>query len=291
MWSVGVWGGGMWVCSIICYLYTDDGATPLLATPPASILPVREEGSSLSHERLVQLGHLTPFGTAVEELSAGIEGPASLEMRAEEAVAKTSQPGPASILPGPASPFSSSDIMSQQMGIPHDEEGKEEEEEEGESLWSEEDEYMPTPHEIASSYSEHFSEGEELAPPSDKKGKKRLREVHSDDSEDDLVQTNWPKRKISRSSGSKKKTLDDGDEEMYQLRIRKYEELKAEPAEPDAVFNGGFHIPGSIWHKLYKYGRGRGGEGFTGVGGGGVHRGEGRICTGVGGERGGLCLS
>ena len=259
-----VWCGGwryLWVCSVLCYAPSaDEGVTTPLATPPGG-------SSDLSCERLVQLGHLTPFGTEVEDLPVGVEGPASLEMGADEAEDKSTQPGPASMLLDPDDEdqslsfgsISSSDVMSQQMEIPHEQEkeGEEEEGEEDESLRSEDDEYVPTPHEIASSFSEHLSGEEELAPPSDKKGKKRLREVHSDESEDELVETNWSKRSHNSRRG-KKKTLDDGDEEMYQLRISKYGQVTADPAEPDVVFSGGFRVPGSIWHKLYRYGWRRG---------------------------------
>ena len=30
------------------------------------------------------------------------------------------------------------------------------------------------------------------------------------------------------------------------------EEEEEESGEPDAVFEGGFRVPGSIWHKLYR---------------------------------------
>ena len=245
---------------MICMSAAEGEATPPSATPPASV-PSTEGSSFLSRERLIQLGHLTPFGTDIE-LPVDMQGPAGSlggeGRRTEGSLGNATQEVQASKLQalgneeqllsssfGSGSSGPGSDIMRQEIQA---------EDEEVTSLQSEEEEYVPTLQELESSHSdgsEHFTE-DELSHSSDKKGKKRLREVHSDESEDELVETNWPKKRPSCST-RKKKTQDDGDEELYQLRISKHAELKSDPAEPDVVFSGGFSVPGSIWHKLYKY--------------------------------------
>jgi len=116
--------------------------------------------------------------------------------------------------------------------------------------------------------------------------KRKLRELSSDDSDDELL--GCGRRRKRNSSVQLGKHQDDGDEELYRLRIRylrlhetnrrhgvcaicigflvqsdvmlyrrQYEEEKEEEDEdrPDVTFEGGFRVPGSVWHKLYRCGK------------------------------------
>ena len=218
-----------------------EGATPP-ATPPT---PLPQGSSTLSRERLIQLGHMTPFDTDMEELPAQMEEPAASLGEHSTATLVVPMEEVLSSSFGSANSSLVSNIMRQEVQISH------EEEEEVTSVPSDEEEYFPASGEMLSDASEHTSDVEQSSSRKGK-GKRKLREVHSDESEDELVEVNWPKKK--RTSGTHtRKTQDDGDEEVYQLRISKYEGLTADPAEPDTVFHGGFRVPGSIWHKLYKY--------------------------------------
>ena len=231
-------------CAVLICFSVAEGATPP-ATPPT---PLPQGSSTLSRERLIQLGHMTPFDTDMEELPAQMEEPAaSLGEHSTATLVEQTIPMEEVLSSSFGSANSSlvSNIMRQEVQISH------EEEEEVTSVPSDEEEYFPASGEMLSDASEHTSDVEQSSSRKGK-GKRKLREVHSDESEDELVEVNWPKKK--RTSGTRtRKTQDDGDEEVYQLRISKYEGLTADPAEPDTVFHGGFRVPGSIWHKLYKY--------------------------------------
>ncbi|XP_064406502.1 DNA excision repair protein ERCC-6-like isoform X2 [Halichondria panicea] len=124
------------------------------------------------------------------------------------------------------------------------------------------EEWMPTIQELENFDSEESAESEyytddELGggPP---KRKRRLRALSSDDMDSGDDGT---KRKKGRGSGrgkractdsaDQRKHLDDGDEQLYKMRIS--EVCRVEPCEEDMVFNGGLRIPAVIWRRLYRY--------------------------------------
>ena len=133
-----------------------------------------------------------------------------------------------------------------------------------------EDEYQAESGEAESSF--NLSDEEETM----ERKRFKLRELlSSEESDGELVHTNWSSGKKRKKSANRKgkSSTDDGNDEMYQLRIRcacvcvcvcvfhllfftnnfrQYEASLCADNDPDMEFEGGLIIPGSIWQRLYR---------------------------------------
>ena len=160
--------------------------------------------------------------------------------------------------------------------------------EEGESGETDGGTWMPSMvEEEESEESEYYTDeelgGEGVSGVEGKSRRKRnLRELSSDDSDGELLGYGRRCKRLVSSAVRLGKHQDDGDEELYRMRIgylrlhatmsvcmsvhilyvvlilycRQYEEGKEEEENQDrpvATFEGGLRVPGSIWSKLYRW--------------------------------------
>jgi DNA excision repair protein ERCC-6 len=84
------------------------------------------------------------------------------------------------------------------------------------------------------------------------KGKvKRIRKWSSDESDGELIHVNWFEKKKKKKL-NKRILSDDGDDELYRQRMKKYKEDSSISNEMIEVEDG-YRVPADIWDRLYRY--------------------------------------
>ncbi|XP_074089238.1 DNA excision repair protein ERCC-6 isoform X2 [Macrotis lagotis] len=136
---------------------------------------------------------------------------------------------------------------------------------------SEDSEYLPSDELL---YPEEEEEEEDLAlhatnrrdhkPKFLSKHRKRQNKIPTDETDDDYLPSSGEEEEPIGRNGKIKRCLDDGDEDYYKQRLRRWNKQRLEDKEQrrqaeedseesDAEFDEGFRVPGFLFKKLFKY--------------------------------------
>jgi DNA excision repair protein ERCC-6 len=229
------------------------------------------------HERLIQCGEMTPFGTTLSSVVSQFTTPKN---SAVEEITVRNEYGQSDDVASQAKRLkdSSEEVASHIQQNDGDGDG----------------DYIPSNSEYSHSGGGESDQSDyepcaKRRHSSLERGKKRKRDRYQprELSDDDLVDDGTPKRRLRRSTVGAR-CQDDGDEELYKQRLIRYEKKKKKCLqrnwqqlesieidtvntndssssesdmcvslnclnEEDMVLEGGLQVPGPIWSKLYKY--------------------------------------